>query len=130
MPVDFTDSTSGNESSNNLSSYIIMYFVKNFWKISQSLHFVVFIAFITVIIKSLSCYRILSIFYDLESEIWLHNTEGIKQNLFWSQMDAIYYLGKKKKNSEVKGFYSISIKLEIIDGIKLSTGEPFYSNAE
>ena len=45
-------------------------------------------------------------------------------------MDAIYYLGKKKKNSEVKGFYSISIKLEIIDGIKLSTGEPFYSNAE
>lgn len=97
MPVDFTDSTSGNESSNNLSSYIIMYFVKNFWKISQSLHFVVFIAFITVIIKSLSCYRILSIFYDLESEIWLHNTEGIKQNLFLSQMDAIYYLGKKKQ---------------------------------
>lgn len=57
--------------------------------------FVVFIAFLTVIIKSLSCYRILSIFYDLESEIWLHNTEGIKQNLFLSQMDAIYYLGKK-----------------------------------
>ena len=57
--------------------------------------FVVFIAFLTVIIKSLSCYRILSIFYDLESEIWLHNTEGIKQNLFLSQMHAIYYLGKK-----------------------------------
>ena len=57
--------------------------------------FVVFIAFLTVIIKSLSCYRILSIFYDLESEIWLHNTAGIKQNLFLSQMDAIYYLGKK-----------------------------------
>ena len=58
--------------------------------------FVVFIAFITVIIKSLSCYRILSISHDLENEIWLHNTEGIKQNLFLSQMDAIYYLGKKK----------------------------------
>ena len=78
-------------------------------------------------IKSLSCYRILSISYDLESEIWLHNTEGIKQNLFLSQMDAIYYLGKK---TEVKGFYSISIKLKIIDRIKLSTGEPFYCNAE
>ena len=42
-------------------------------------------------------------------------------------MDAIYYLGKK---TEVKGFYSISIKLKIIDRIKLSTGEPFYCNAE
>ena len=67
--------------------------------------FVVFIAFLTVIIKSLSCYRILSIFYDLESEIWLHNTAGIKQNLFLSQMDAIYYLGKKKQWSKGLLFY-------------------------